>query len=729
MKLTRVRVLSAFVLVALALNARAAGPVAPLVQLSGNGSQEPGTPSPLSAVLTNTGAEPLKATLEYSIQRDSMLTPVTLPDPVYGSDHALGCLNWTDVEGKVIDKGSLTDNNDTTSAATPWATDHFTEAFQYIDLGQLRKITHMAYRSGDAGWIWKLQISASEDGKTYTAVAGLQDLNLNQKWGAQAIDVPTPFSARYLKLRYHTDGKKQSIIRMPAGFSVFDGVADEKTEIPQLGPEVIKGHLDVQLAPGEVRKVDISQGQSLATGAYAVLAKLGTCVAYGNHFVMPPVIDKLSPDSPFGVNVGSTTFAKQNRRLGVSWVRMENWAWDIFNPMPDYFAFDGSVEPWKFNQDAYVQVMRDSGFQVLPYVMRTPKWASSGVDKQPDRPGAYPPNNPADFAKAMFQLVARFGHAKHPADVLGTTDKKSGLGLMNVYELWNEPDLHDPGWGGWVGEDEQYYEMFRLGAEAVKKADPTARVSHAGMAGFDAVYKLAEYKYADGKRPIDFADVINFHYYTGRTAPESASINTNVDRSQDQTNKTQGPTYADGCRKLAQWRDKVKPGTQIWLTETGYDTGGPWGVSERRQAAWIPRMLMISLANGIDKVFLYRESGDVGSLFAASGVIRNDGSLKPSWFTYATLIRMLEGASEGRRIVQADPNIQVYTWKRDGKALVAVWTIDGQAKLPLHLGHCKVTDAFGYSQTIEVNKDLAIGMFPQYLTEIELAEGVPQPVK
>ena len=39
------------------------------------------------------------------------------------------------------------------------------------------------------------------------------------------------------------------------------------------------------------------------------------------------------------------------------------------------------------------------------------------------------------------------------------------------------------------------------------------------MAGFDAIYKFGEFKYADGKLPLDFTDVINFHYYSGRTAP------------------------------------------------------------------------------------------------------------------------------------------------------------------------------------------------------------------
>ena len=128
---------------------------------------------------------------------------------------------------------------------------------------------------------------------------------------------------------------------------------------------------------------------------------------------------------------------------------------------------------------------------------------------------------------------------------------------------------------------------------------------------------------------------------------------------------------------------------------------------------------MLALGNGVDKVFLFREAGSGMGLFEASGVIRNDGSLKPSWFTYATLIRMLEGDPRGAQVELAEKNLQAYAWTREGKPVLAVWTVEKDARLPLKLGRCRLTDAFGHGEDIVANGDLPVNDFPQYLTDIE----------
>ena len=78
---------------------------------------------------------------------------------------------------------------------------------------------------------------------------------------------------------------------------------------------------------------------------------------------------------------------------------------------------------------------------------------------------------------------------------------------------------------------------------------------------------------------------------------------------------------------------------------------------------------MMMLAAGIDKVQVFRETGSGGNLFSASGVIRDDQSLKPSWFTYATLIRQLDGVTERMsKIAFPDSNVRAYLWKRGASA-------------------------------------------------------------
>ena len=117
------------------------------------------------------------------------MDPAEAPDPVHGSDHAAGAPSRTEVEGKVVEEGSLTDRREWTGGETTWRTDHWTVAFQFVDLGRERNITHLAFTSGDANWTWKLDVSASRDGKTYEPVPSLQGIDLHQKWGRVRVPV------------------------------------------------------------------------------------------------------------------------------------------------------------------------------------------------------------------------------------------------------------------------------------------------------------------------------------------------------------------------------------------------------------------------------------------------------------------------------------------------------------------------------------------------------------
>ena len=161
------------------------------------------------------------------------------------------------------------------------------------------------------------------------------------------------------------------------------------------------------------------------------------------------------------------------------------------------------------------------------------------------------------------------------------------------------------------------------------------------------------------------------------------------------------------------------PGAEIWIGETGYDVGGPIGRSERYQAAKLPRCLMMALANGIDKVMIYREKGSQPAHHAGAGLIRNDGSLRPSWFTVATMIRMLHGVKgKGLRLPHPDERARLYLWDRPGGGqIITAWTANDEGDaIGLPLGECAVTDAFGKESKANVGTDFRLGIFPLYLT-------------
>ena len=610
--------------------------------LSGSGWVEPNSPLSAQLLFTNYSDKAQTAEISYSLQRDPNLADAPIPDPVYGSDLARGAKDWTEYNGKRVAESTLTDGDDHSAAELPWGAG-YAEAFQFIDLGKPARVTHLSYVAGDANWVRKVDIAASTDGTNYQPVAGLQDLNWQGKWNGQQIDVPQAFEARFVRLRYHDDGKSIEQMRMPVSFSVYDGVADETWKFAQTGEEVAQGAQKTRIAAHDFAPLALKSDKPLAPGAYRlnvkVVANGQTQLSARPILVMPAPI--AAPNERLGFNTAEVKYAPLLRRLGIGWVRFENLKWPMVSPAPHVFKFDG-VPPWDLPHDEIFQTYRKNGIQVLPFLFNTPDYATTapaGAKKS----DIYPPKDLNQYGEFVFQTVARYGSTKHPASELETADKKSGMNLINTYELWNEPNLINTDWGAWATTLDGYYEMFRPGAEAVKRADPTARVANGGFAGveLDIVDTLRSFKYPDGKTPLDFTDVLSAHFYTGLTIPERATVNPNIDRSANAQAAADAPSLEKQLVELHEWRDRYKPEMPIWITETGYDTAGPYGIGERMQAARLPRAIMLALGNGVEKVFVYREKGDAPGQHAAAGVIRNDDTLKPSYLSYATLAREL----------------------------------------------------------------------------------------
>ena len=498
-------------------------------------------------------------------------------------------------------------------------------------------------------------------------------------------------------------------------------------DIPGSGTQVSGGEMQVTVPPGSTVKVPVSGTLELPTGAYVAGFRISTPditrVLHKNYFIMPGELENVTESSRFGVNGSDVSLAGYHQRMGLGWVRFENLKWAFISPEKDRFAFDGSVGPWHVQQDRIIKGYAENyNLNYLPYVFQTPLWATTAPEGHNNSPG-FPPGDFNDYGTAIFQIVARYGSKTHPADRLMTADKVSGMGLLRVIELWNEPNLNAEAWGPWVGSIEDFFEIFRIGAEAAKKADPDILVTSCGWAGIhleDNIGQMETYRYKDGKTPLDFTDILNVHFYSGKADPEIATVDYNVERGADPDPGDK--TYEDHLRGLVSWWQRVRPGNKpIWLTETGYDVGGPIGLDERYQAAKLPRVSMMALAAGIDKVFIYRERGSTPSMHAGAGFIRNDGSLRPSWFSYATLVRELDGVEPGivpRVKFPENEKIWAYVWERNGEKVFTVWSLEEDTVLPLELGECTVTDSFGRKRQMEVNNNLKIGTFPLYITNI-----------
>ncbi len=702
------------------------------VELSVSELVDSGSTLPASVFATNHTDDPSQITIRYLLQRDSSLYSRPIPDPAFGSDHAAGTRSWLVVDGEIIENTGSTDGKPWTSATTPWQRDHYQEAFQFVDLGQVREIRKMTWTSGDANHSWFVDVFASEDGTAFTPVPGLNDVDHHRKWGRNEFPVQAPFEARVLKFRYRTSGGPESLIAFPSELGVYDGASDETVALPKVGPLVEEGTISLDVPPRSFSVQVLEFERPVESGAYL----LGWSVEGGDG---PPELayrhafcklqeqpELITRDSRIALNAANPDLAPKLRELGVGYVRFENGKWPFVSAKPHRYSFTGDVAPWRQNLDHIFETYHEAGLGVLSYMFLTPDWASSAPADAADKMRlSFPPKDLSLYGEFCFQTAARYGSRKHSSDVLLTEDKRSGLNLVKYYEMWNEPNLNPSpkaSWGGWAAPMDTYYEMMRFGAEAVKRADPDAVVTSAGYAGMttEIVDRLRTYQYPDGKRPLDFVEVINVHFYSGHEPPETCKTDGNADI----TGRT---TFPENLRELVEWRDRHAPSMPIWMTETGYDSEGPFGTTEAIQAARLPRVVMLCLANGIEKVFVYRESGSTPSRHACSGVLRDDSSRKPSWYTLGTLIRQLHGVSGGaRRLPHPDENVWILEWEAGGETLLTVWTVDGKARLGIDLGACKVVDSFGAALPWNGTADLQVTPYPLYLREFATLEPLQQ---
>lgn len=669
--------------------------------------------SPLGSLIavTNKGDKPLSADIEYSVQHDSAMYDVPPPDPIYGSDRALGAKSWTELDGKTIEEGSLTDGKKWTYAMTPQITNHFTEAFQTIDLGKVHKITKMTWDSGDANHLGDpkhqkvVDISYSADGQTYTPFPNLQGFDFFKKWGVNTFPIDGPFEARFIKLRYHANGARVEGFFMPEEISVYDGIENDALTLPSVGEVVASGKFTVNVPAHDFVLVPISGKDPLATGSYLIAAKAqadGKTYFDWNHFFIKDKPFVASEKSRFGINAAAPEVAPSLQELGVGWARYENMKGPHVSEKPGVYDYTATTTG-PDNKDMIVQTYRDNHIAVLPFLFLFPKYMMNGKDL---------PDDLSPFGEFVFQTVARYGTVKHPDTELLTADKKTGLGLIKVYEIWNEQNQNN--FANWKGPA-RYYDMFRVAAEAVKKADPSALVTNGGYSGLGVqlVDPLRSYKYPDGKTPLDFTDILNVHFYTGQAAPEICYINANTGTFNSKDTRT----FEENLALLREWRDHYKPSIPIWLTETGYETDYIYFVDDRTQASWLVRDLLLCLANGIDKVFVFRETGSDNERWGAAGVMRSDGTPKPSFFSYATLIRQFDGVEgDAHRIITGDNNVRLYAWKKGTDTILTGWTVDGTAPFPLNLGKANIVDTFGGSQQGVDTATLKLTAFPIYIS-------------
>lgn len=318
--------------------------------------------------------------------------------------------------------------------------------------------------------------------------------------------------------------------------------------------------------------------------------------------------------------------------LGVKWARQQiRWA---------------SIEPTRgqYDQvalaalDGVINTMANNNYKLMVSVVRSPSWAN---------PSGGMPNNPADFGNFMSFLANRY------------------KGKVTAYEMWNEQNLASE--AGKPIDVGRYVQLLKAGYNAVKAVDQLTVVVSGGLSpvGFtdinsvmdDLEYTKRFYAYNNGEAKKYF-DVLGAHPGSNANPPDTMW----PDNPSKASGWTNDPSFY--FRRVEQLRKVMEDNgdgiKQMWLTEFGWDSSPtpPPGYeyaklnSEDQQAQYIARafdkgykeyswmgvMLLWQLNFALPTVTSNENDEKNGW-----GIIRRDGSKRPSYFAVQNYARNWQG--------------------------------------------------------------------------------------
>jgi hypothetical protein len=141
---------------------------------------------------------------------------------------------------------------------------------------------------------------------------------------------------------------------------------------------------------------------------------------------------------------------------------------------------------WLFWDDFVKMAVDEYGITLLPYICYVPLWSSTNPADTMFF-WNYPPKDNKPWGDFIKTLVNRY------------KDR------IKTWEVWNEPDI----WIYWQGNRKQFVDFMKTASDAVREADPTAKVVFPGIA-YDPEFVKDLFKNWGMSK---YFDIINMHNY------------------------------------------------------------------------------------------------------------------------------------------------------------------------------------------------------------------------
>lgn len=456
----------------------------------------------------------------------------------------------------------------------------------------------------------------------------------------------------------------------------LDGTTWRKDETP-----ILHGSDPSVLSEKEMGKMwyGIGDGQGIGyattvpetTSSSASTKPEETALKYAFHEISQ------NDDSPFGINCFQ--FPEMERKIGVKWLRLEfGWPLDSGWPEPRQGNFD-----WT-RADALVKKAKEQNIRILGLLNGTARWASSAPSDASDW-RTYPPRDLQDYATFVRTIVDRYKDD------------------IQYWEIWNEPDLPY----SWKAGPAAFVNILKTAYPAAKQANPRCKIVAMALSG--GYHSFLKGVLANGGGA--YFDIYSDHTYVCGEALKGRLGN---------------------IRSLFREYGSEKP---IWVTETGYNSciekkpgesqeqeDARWREALKEQADYIVKEHVESLAEGVERIFLYQASR-VGNRYVHEnyGLLDETGQPLPAAVAYHLMVSKLTGATYlselkyGREVI-------AYAFLKGQETVVCLWSEKDESIL-LNTGGApiRVTDVSGRQREISITGgavDLMIGRSPLFVEGI-----------
>jgi len=314
--------------------------------------------------------------------------------------------------------------------------------------------------------------------------------------------------------------------------------------------------------------------------------------------------------------------------------------------------------------ESQLQTELNRGEHVVGLFEFTPGWAQANPDQGKRSPPLnlnLPYDDPNNYwGRFVSQTVQHYA------------------GRIDDWVLWNEPEFHpgDPGAGGsftWLGSDEEFAQLMKVGYLAIKKANPNAHVSFPGTSYWvDALNNRPQFY--DRLLSIlaqDPAAATNNWYHD--------EVSLNLYRAPDDIYRV----YSI-FKQIQQQHGIDKP---IWLTETNAmpsnDTAiscphsdTPIQTTMDQQAAYAVQAFAMAAAAGYQRYEFYQMvDQDPCAEPAVWGALRDDGSRRPVADTLSSVISQLSGYTSVHFVPYVRETEDWSPWPDDPTSLMPNWQV------------------------------------------------------